>query len=60
VLLAIRTLGGARLEYLQAVRELNRAHLRLFVLVGALEAESLTREVHDFRPERPKLHPPRP
>jgi outer membrane protein TolC len=39
VLLALRSLGGARLEYLQAVRDLNRAQLRLFVLVGALEAE---------------------
>ncbi len=37
VLLALRTLGGARLEYLQAVRDLNRAQLRLFVLVGTTE-----------------------
>jgi outer membrane protein TolC len=35
VLLALRSLGGARLEYIQAVRDLNRAQLRLFVLVGA-------------------------
>ena len=38
VLLALRTLSGARLEYLQAVRDLNRAQLRLFILVGASEA----------------------
>jgi outer membrane protein TolC len=37
VLLALRSLGGARLEYLQAVRDLNKAQLRLFVLVGATE-----------------------
>ena len=37
VLLALRTLGGARLEYIQAVRDFNRAQLRLFVLVGADE-----------------------
>lgn len=37
VLLALRSLGGARLEYIQAVRDLNRAQLRLFVLVGAEE-----------------------
>ncbi len=39
VLLAMRALGGARLEYLQAVRDLDKANLRLFILVGALEAE---------------------
>jgi outer membrane protein TolC len=39
VLLALRALGGARLEYLQAVRDLDKANLRLFILVGALEAE---------------------
>ena len=37
VLLALRSLGGARLEYLQAVRDLDKAQLRLFVLVGATE-----------------------
>jgi len=37
VLLALRSLGGARLEYLQAVRDYNKAQLRLFVLVGAFE-----------------------
>jgi outer membrane protein TolC len=37
VLLALRSLGGARLEYLQAVRDLNKANLRLFILVGAME-----------------------
>ena len=39
VLLALRTLGGARLEFLQAVRDFDKAQLRLFVLVGASEAE---------------------
>jgi outer membrane protein TolC len=39
VLLALRSLGGARLEYLQAVRDHNKAQLRLFVLVGAMEVE---------------------
>ena len=39
VLLALRSLGGARLEYLQAVRDHNKAQLRLFVLVGATEIE---------------------
>jgi outer membrane protein TolC len=34
VLLALRSLGGARLEYLQAVRDLDKAHLRLHALVG--------------------------
>ncbi len=34
VLAAIRTLGGAQLTYLQAVRELNKAQLRLVVLLG--------------------------
>ena len=34
----MRTLGGARLEYVQAVRDLDKANLRLFVLVGAIEA----------------------
>jgi outer membrane protein TolC len=39
VLLALRGHGGARLEYLQAVRDLDKANLRLFILVGALEAD---------------------
>jgi outer membrane protein TolC len=39
VLLALRSLGGARLEYLQAVRDHNKAQLRLFILVGATEVE---------------------
>lgn len=39
VLLALRTLSAARLEYLQAVRDLNKAQLRLFILVGAGEVE---------------------
>lgn len=39
VLLALRALGGARLELLQAVRDLDKANLRLFILVGAMEAE---------------------
>jgi hypothetical protein len=38
VLLALRTLGGARLEYLQALRDFDKAQIRLFVLVGATEA----------------------
>jgi outer membrane protein TolC len=37
VLLALRTLAGARLEYIQAVRDFDRAQLRLFVLVGTDE-----------------------
>jgi hypothetical protein len=32
-------MGGAKLEYLQAVRDQNKAQLRLFVLVGATEVE---------------------
>ena len=39
VLVALRSLGGARLEFIQAVRELNRAQLRLFILVGSTEPE---------------------
>ncbi len=35
VLLAIRSLMGARLGYLHAVREFDKAQLRLFVLTGA-------------------------
>jgi outer membrane protein TolC len=35
VLMAIRTLAGARLGYLQALRDFDKAQLRLFVLVGA-------------------------
>jgi outer membrane protein TolC len=38
VLLALRSLGGARLEYLQAVRDLDKAQLRLFALIGTTEA----------------------
>jgi outer membrane protein TolC len=59
VLLALRSLGGARLEYLQAVRDLNRAQLRLFVLVGASDAEC----AQDERPtprgmrSRPQMRP---
>src|SRR5262249_18791283 len=49
VLLALRSLGGARLEYIQAVRDLNRAQLRLFVLVGT-----------DEKYPRPRLAPARP
>ncbi len=40
VLLALRSLGGARLEYIQSVRDQNKAQLRLFILVGAVELES--------------------
>ncbi len=57
VLLALRTLGGARLEYLQAVREHNRAQLRLFVLVGASDANG---EACEPRSERPRHLPHRP
>ncbi len=39
VLLALRSLGGAKLEYLQAVRDFDKAQMRLFVLVGAAEVE---------------------
>jgi outer membrane protein TolC len=39
VLLALRALGGAKLEYLQAVRDFDKAQLRLFVLVGATEVD---------------------
>lgn len=35
VLMAIRTLGGARLQYIQTVRDLNKAQIRLLVLTGA-------------------------
>jgi outer membrane protein TolC len=35
VLLSLRVWNGARLEAVQAVRELNKAQLRLFVLAGA-------------------------
>lgn len=34
VLMAVRTLAGARLNYLQAIRDFDKAQLRLFVLVG--------------------------
>jgi outer membrane protein TolC len=37
VLLALRSLGGARLEYLQAVRDQDKAQLRLYTLVGISE-----------------------
>ena len=59
VLLALRSLGGARLEYLQAVRDHNRAQLRLFVLVGASDAECARYDALPTRPERPR-HLPRP
>jgi outer membrane protein TolC len=35
VLLAVRSLVGARLGYLHALRDLDKAQLRLFVLTGA-------------------------
>lgn len=38
VLLASRSLVGARLSYLQALRDLNKAQLRLFVLTGGVTA----------------------
>ena len=34
VLMGVRSLAGARLNYLQAVRDFDKAQLRLFVLVG--------------------------
>ena len=34
VLMGVRSLAGARLSYLQAVRDFDKAQLRLFVLVG--------------------------
>jgi outer membrane protein TolC len=34
VLMAVRTLAGARLSYLQALRDFDKAQLRLFMLVG--------------------------
>jgi hypothetical protein len=40
VLLAIRSLAGARLEYVQTVRDLDKAQLRLLVLTGALGTKS--------------------
>ena len=40
VLMAIRTLGGARLQYIQTVRDLNKAQIRLLVLSGAACGES--------------------
>jgi outer membrane protein TolC len=36
VLLAIRTLAGAQLEYVQTVRDLDKGQLRLLVLTGAI------------------------
>lgn len=35
VLMAIRTLGAARLQYITTVRDLNKAQIRLLVLTGA-------------------------
>lgn len=43
VLLSLRALAGARLTYLNAIRELDKAQLRLFVLVGASED---AKEIH--------------
>ncbi|MBI2807826.1 MAG: TolC family protein [Planctomycetes bacterium] len=60
VLLALRTLGGARLEYIQAVRDFNRAQLRLFVLVGASESpeEGYPIMRHQRHPLRTPRHLP--
>jgi outer membrane protein TolC len=55
VLLSLRTLGGARLEYIQAVRDFNRAQLRLFVLAGMSE----TRAETPVSIERRETHRPR-
>ena len=38
VLLAVRSLAGAQLEYIQTLRELDKAQLRLFILCGAAPA----------------------
>jgi hypothetical protein len=35
VLMAIRALGAARLQYITTVRDLNKAQIRLLVLTGA-------------------------
>jgi outer membrane protein TolC len=40
VLLAIRTMSAARLEYVQTVRDLDKAQLRLLILTGALGTRS--------------------
>ncbi len=40
VLLAIRTVAGARFSYLHAVRDLDKAQLRLFVLTGGISSTS--------------------
>jgi outer membrane protein TolC len=40
VLLAVRSLAGARLEYVQTVRDLDKAQLRLLVFTGALGTKS--------------------
>jgi outer membrane protein TolC len=37
VLLSIRSLGGAQLNYLQAVRDYDRAQLRLLILLGGAD-----------------------
>lgn len=47
VLLSLRSLVAARLNYLNTVRELDKAQLRLFVLVGAVE------EHHEDPPHEP-------
>ena len=39
VLLAIRALGGARLQLIQTIRDLNKAEVRLLLLVGNACAE---------------------
>lgn len=40
VLMAIRSLSGARLEYIQTLRDLDKAQLRLLILTGALGGKS--------------------
>lgn len=42
VLLAIRALLGARLSYLHAVRDHDKAQIRLFVLTGGVDPSSLS------------------
>ena len=44
VLLSLRAFSAARLAYLNAVRELNKAQLRLFILVGAEDPKQTRRK----------------
>jgi outer membrane protein TolC len=44
VLMAVRVLGGAQLNYLSAVRDFNKAQLRLMVLLGGADGGACPRE----------------